>query len=266
MQTIGIIGIGFVGTALKTSFLKKNIHIATYDKYKQNEGAFDKCLTADIIFLCLPTPFCDERKEYNKDAIYEIMRLLDTHNYKGVIAIKSTIEPLICATLSKQYPSCNIVHNPEFLSAKTAYQDFHNQKHIVLGKTPECNEQSYNCIINFYKEYYPQSQISLCTTTESESMKLFVNSFYASKIQLFNEFYSVCQKIDINYDTVKNLMLKNNWINPTHTSVPGTDGQLSYGGACFPKDTESLLEFMKKNSSKYEVLNAVIKERNLMRN
>jgi UDP-glucose 6-dehydrogenase len=61
-------------------------------------------------------------------------------------------------------------------------------------------------------------------------------------------------------------MLGNNWINPQHTSVPGTDNQLSYGGMCFPKDTNALLQFMIKNDSIHSILNATIDERNNTRN
>ena len=60
-------------------------------------------------------------------------------------------------------------------------------------------------------------------------------------------------------------MLNNNWINPMHTKVPGTDGKLSYGGACFPKDTNALLSFMKKNNSNHKVLESCIFERNFLR-
>ena len=61
------------------------------------------------------------------------------------------------------------------------------------------------------------------------------------------------------------MMLKNGWINPMHTNVPGPDGQLSYGGLCFPKDTNALNEFMKRNDIPHRVLDATIGERNEMR-
>ena len=61
-------------------------------------------------------------------------------------------------------------------------------------------------------------------------------------------------------------MLKNNWINPMHTKVPGPDGELSYGGACFPKDTNALLNLMKFNNTSSSVLESTINERNIMRN
>ena len=60
-------------------------------------------------------------------------------------------------------------------------------------------------------------------------------------------------------------MLKNNWINPSHTNVPGTDGNLSYGGYCFPKDTNALLNYMEENKADRLILSSCIKERDLKR-
>ena len=71
--------------------------------------------------------------------------------------------------------------------------------------------------------------------------------------------------MDINFETVKLLMLSNNWINPMHTNVPGPDGLLSYGGSCFPKDNLALIEFMKKLGTPCSVLESAKKERDLIR-
>ena len=54
--------------------------------------------------------------------------------------------------------------------------------------------------------------------------------------------------------------------NKMHTNIPGPDGQISYGGLCFPKDTQALLSYMNTKKSPNKVLNAVISERNEMRN
>jgi UDP-glucose 6-dehydrogenase len=97
-------------------------------------------------------------------------------------------------------------------------------------------------------------------------MKLGVNNFYAVKIQFFNEIYLLSKKLDISFDIVRDTMIKNNWINPMHTIVPGNDGKLSYGGECFPKDTNALNQFMIKNNIPNGVLNSTINERNLFRN
>jgi len=82
---------------------------------------------------------------------------------------------------------------------------------------------------------------------------------------IFNEFYSLCNSIGLDFGRVKELMLKNGWIAPHHISVPGPDGRIAYGGHCFPKDTNALNEMMKKNGSFNAVLEASILERNKMR-
>ena len=43
-----------------------------------------------------------------------------------------------------------------------------------------------------------------------------------------------------------------------HTDVPGSDGLLGYGGACFPKDTKALYNYMKTLHIKSKVLKSVI--------
>lgn len=267
---ISIIGLGFVGNAMYESFNLKNdgsYQIVGYDKYKNGGiGTFELCLSSDIIFLALPTPYNGIKCEYDKSSIYSILDELKNYKYDKCIVIKSTVEPNTTDLLQSLYPLMNFIHNPEFLTARTAFFDFHNQSHIVLGKSNLCNNDMYNTVINIYKSFYSNAEISLCSATESESMKIFCNSFYAVKVQFFNELYLLSQKLNINYNIVVNLMLKNKWINPMHTQVPGPDGKLSYGGMCFPKDTNALLQIMKNHNSSHNILESCIKERDEMRN
>lgn len=266
---ISIIGLGFVGNAMYSSFTLKNNKLYTiygYDKYKDGGiGKIDDCIDSDIIFLALPTEFNSTLLEYDKTAILSVLEYLDKSNFQKCIVIKSTVDPLTTTILQGKYPNMHFIHNPEFLTARTAFEDFHNQTHIVLGKTEQCSNDMLNLLIEFYQKLYPNAFISNCTSTESESMKIFCNSFYAIKIQFFNELYLLSQKFGSNYDNIVQLMLKNNWINPMHTNVPGPDGKLSYGGLCFPKDTTALLHVMKKYGSECKVLEACIDERNCMR-
>ena len=262
---VGIIGLGFVGSAIYSSFEKLNINIYGFDKFKNGGiGTFEDIIKCDILFLCLPTPYDSEIHEYDKSAIYSTCDNLVQVGYNGIIIIKSTIEIGTIEYLESKYP-LNYIHNPEFLTARTANEDFHNQTHIVLGKGSIINEDKYNQVSDFYTNYYPNAKISKCLAKESESMKLFCNCFYSVKIQFFTELYLLCDKLNVDYNNIKNLMLGNNWINPMHTTIPGPDGQLSYGVLCFPKDTNALNELMKKNNSPNEVINAVIQERNTMR-
>jgi nucleotide sugar dehydrogenase len=267
---ISIIGLGFVGSAMQNSFLKKgfqqNINIFVYDKYKNGGiGTFESILNGDIIFLALPTKYDEANKTYDTRSIKETCKILMNHNYRGAVVIKSTVLPKTTNNLREDY-DLNFVHNPEFLTARTATKDFHEQTHIVLGKSIGCADNAYKNVVDFYRYYYPRAEISECNSSESESMKIFVNCFYSVKVQFMNELYSLCKNMDINYNSVRNMMLKNNWISPHHTDVPGPDGKLSYGGLCFPKDTNALNEMMIKYNSFNSVLSATIEERNIMRN
>lgn len=260
---IGIIGLGFVGGAIYKSFKEKGINVVGYDKFK-NVDKLEDCFDTDILFLCLPTLFDKVNKCFDKSIIIEVLNAIN--NYNGLVVIKSTVEPTTTDYLQDQFPNLKLLINPEFLSASTAYEDFHSQSHIVLGKSSKCKDEDLLLLKDFYHQYYPNANISLCSSTEAESMKIFLNSFYSVKIQFFNELFMLCDKTNTNYNNVLDLMLKNNWINPMHTKVPGTDGQLSYGGNCFPKDTNALLCFMKNKECLCGILEASINERNKMRN
>lgn len=262
---IAVIGLGFVGGAIVESLSMKGLKVKGYDKFKDGGiGTFEDVIDSNIIFLCLPTPYVSSIGEYDKSIIYSVCQQLVDVNYNGMVIIKSTVEVGTLEYLLKEY-NLKFIHNPEFLTARTALYDFHNQQHIVLGVSDRVLEKELEILTAFYGTYYGTAPISICTIHESEAMKLFCNSFYACKVQIFNELYLLCESMDISYNNVKELMLKNGWINKMHTQVPGTDGQLSFSGACLPKDLNALNELMKRQGTPNMVVNASITERNTMR-
>ena len=265
-SNIGVIGLGVVGSAILNILKDKDIHIIGYDKYKDGGiGCIDDCISTDILFLCLPTPYCSDRNDYNLDPINDVLFNLSNLNYTGSILIKSTVNPGTCDYFSIKYSNLNIIHNPEFLTARNASKDFENQKQIVLGKTKSCSNVHYERVNEFYKNIWPESIISLCKSGESETMKLGCNTFYAVKIQYLTELYLLCKKCNLDFEVVKKMMLLNEGMGPNYTNVPGHDGTISYSGMCFPKDTNALCSFMKSNDLPCQVLNSTIEERNIMR-
>ena len=262
-MNIGIIGLGFVGSAINNYLSKQNVNIFTYDKYK-NINSFNNILKTYILYICLPTLYCANKKTYDMDEIDKTIELLANNKYKGIVLIKSTILPSYCSMINNLYPKLTIIHNPEFLTARTAVEDFANQRNIILGYTSQ-SKYIISTLEIFFKELFPTAIISSVTSEEAGLCKLACNSFYATKIQYFTEIYLLCEKLNISYDNVKNLMLANNWINPMHTNIPGHDNMISFGGACFPKDISALNQLMNSSDSSNKVVEAVITERNLMR-
>mgnify|MGYP001081794768 CR=1 FL=1 len=263
---IGICGIGVVGSAILNCFEKIGLPIEFYDKYKNNGiGSKEYLLSTDIIFLCLPTIYSENKKEYDKSELYEICTYLSTNKYKGLVVVKSTVEPGTCRNLYKKF-NLSILHNPEFLTARTAEEDFENQSHIVIGGIDK-DDKNIKCLKDFYTKYWKDAKVSIANYEESEIMKICINSFYAIKIQFFNEIYAITETFEgSSYDNVVSMMIKNDWISPNHVTVPGTDGKLSYGGMCFPKDTNALYQLMLKRKTICDVLGSTISERNKMRN
>lgn len=262
--SVGVIGLGFVGGAVCSYLRGRKFQVSGFDLYKQSAPFADAGL-ADIVFLCLPTQFDPATGMYDTEALMSTCRRLAQVGCRGLVVVKSTVTPGTTEGLARMFPTLRLLHNPEFLSAATALKDFAEQKHIVLGSTSHADEASMGAATTFYTYLFPGAHISRCTSLESESMKIFANSFYATKVQFFNEMYAMCQHTGADYDNVVRMVLKNGWVNPMHTRVPGPDGELSYGGACLPKDSSALLCEMERAGLPCAVLRAAVEERTVMR-
>jgi len=191
---ICVFGLGFVGNSMYNSFknkgLEENVNLFGFDKFKNGGiGQISDGLKSDIIFMALPTQYNEITGSYDKSSIFDCCDYLSLNNYNGLIVIKSTVEPETTDNLSLKYENLSFIHNPEFLTARTAYEDFHNQSHIVIGKSIDCADSKVDILVKFYSTYYPNAEISVCSSLESESMKIFCNSFYAVKVQFFTELF-----------------------------------------------------------------------------
>ena len=259
-SSIGIAGIGCVGNAVLKSFKKRNLNVVPYDKYKDGGiGKDTDLLSTDIIYLCLPTLYSEELGEYDKKSINSVCTYLKDNNYNGMVVLKSTVEPETSENMAKTY-GLKFAHNPEFLSARTSEEDFENQDHIVLGRTSTCTDDDFERLRAFFAHYWPEAQMTLTTSTQSELMKICANTFYAAKVQIFNEYYDLCTKLKVPYQELVDMLLKNKWINPMHTNVPGPDGKLGFGGACLPKDSSALFQELKRRGCIHSVIESVVTE------
>jgi len=147
------------------------------------------------------------------------------------VLLKCTVPPNMLET----YPE-NVTYNPEFLRAKTAEEDFKNQKHFIVGGTPE------NCGI--WKNLFSYMNVEFIETdrTTASMVKYFHNSWLATKVAFFHEVMNnVGDKY--NHNDMIDILGKFENIGPSHMSAPNDDGGLGFGGHCFPKDTEAFLDF-----------------------
>jgi UDPglucose 6-dehydrogenase len=246
---IGVIGLGVVGAAVYRA-IGNCFGVVGYDKYKEPYTDLSKVLKADVIFVCAPTPTVDGIQDLS--AIDDVITTLADYNYEGVICVKSTILPKTLDMYSKEYPELKLAHNPEFLTAAKAYEDFMAQEAVIISSN---NPYCLDVLQQVYNEALPRARVYLYNDFMiTELAKYMRNVYLAVKVTFANEVYDLCQKLGITYDSVKEAMLSQGGIEPGHWQVPGPDGKLGYGGACFPKDTQALYDLM----TEYSDINAEI--------
>lgn len=242
-MNIGIVGNGFVGNAIYQNF-KDKVVTKVFDVQSQKcFNTMDEVLGSDIIFVCLPTPMKNDGK-CDLSFVMNFFETVQVKNGAALFVIKSTVPIGTTDKILEKRPDLRIVHNPEFLTAVNAVEDFSNSdRHIIGGKQDWCIT-----LRNFYLDHFPFTPIQIVKSRESETIKYFCNSFLASKVSFFNNLYEMCQKFDMNFDSVKDGVCSDRRIGKSHTKVPGPDGLMGFGGYCFPKDINALINTLKENN------------------
>lgn len=257
MNTVGIIGYGFVGEATVKGFAtNKENKLFWYDKYKQSPNTLEEVVKlSEFIFICLPTPMFRDYSGQDisivEDVIKEIAPKLE--NTEKVLIIKSTVLPTTTQKLADKYQKVNFIMNPEFLTQSKANEDFLKPARTVIGGS---DDGVKNRVMNLYKSILEDQKYFLVGLTEAEMIKYMSNIMLASKVLLANEFYELSEKIGANYKEVYKAVEADPRIG-SHLNVPGPDGDLGFGGACFPKDTLGLLSFAKQKEVDMSALNGI---------
>ena len=258
---IGIIGQGFVGTAVRVG-LQKYFTILTYDKNGECSNTLEEVVTrCKVIFLCLPTPMVKETGKCHigilEKVLSQINDISDEKEYYGneqrSIVIKSTIEPGTTEKFNKKYKNIQIVFNPEFLTEVNSIEDFKNQNRIIIGGP----RPATTIIKSIYSKVFPKVPIIKTGSTTAEMVKYVTNCFLATKVSFANEMYQICEKLDIDYDKVIEYAKYDERLGYSHWNVPGPDGDYGYGGHCFPKDLKALISLAHDLSISPRVLIAV---------
>ena len=159
---------------------------------------------------------------------------------------------------------------PEFLTEKNFIYDFINNKDWMFGLLgkPEDEKMKEKISALFSlahaNDRIKHNNLHFITNKEAEMIKMFKNCYLSTKVSFCNEIYQFCEKKQVNYEVVRALATADERILPSHSKVPGHDGQRGFGGTCFPKDTSSLrYEMQQANMTPY-ILNAIIERNELV--
>ena len=264
---IGIVGQGFVGSAVREGFLN-HVEVLTYDKDPSKNSTCDSLKElvkeSDVLFVCLPTPMrksgeCD--LSIVESVIWEIDDIASELDLDKAVVIKSTIPPGTTEMLNKEMKRIQIVFNPEFLTEANHIEDFKNQTRIIIGGPRPAS----TTVKSIFRKVFPTVPIIKTGSNTAEMVKYFTNCFLATKVTFANEIYKLCQEIDVDYDKVTEYALHDKRIGRSHLSVPGPDGDFGFGGHCFPKDLSAMIYLCEKMSVDSTLMTAVNKKNNKLR-
>jgi len=250
---IGVVGRGFVGTAVYEGF-KKHYPVETYDKYRESscQSLEELCSKTNFIFICVPTPMkrdgsCDLR------IVDNVISEIESFGNEKILILKSTVPPGTTAALNNYYKNVKIVFNPEFLTEANHLEDFKNQNRIIIG-----GPRPYSTKVKtLFKKAFSTIPIIKTHSTIAETVKYFLNCFLATKVSFANEMKNYCDSIEVDYDKVVEYALYDERIGKTHLHAPGPDGKLGFGGSCFPKDVNALIYEMEKQDLNPTILKAI---------
>ena len=276
-MNIGIVGLGYVGTAIKSGF-EKHYELETYDKYDESKSTCDladlvaKC---KVIFVCVPTPMNIDGSCHT-DIVESVVKDIDKWCYaywgnydldkntidnKPIVVIKSTVPPGTTDRLHRKYKSVDVIFNPEFLTEANFLEDFKNQSRIILGGI----RRGTTKLRQVYSKVFPHATIVKTNAKYAETVKYFINCFLGTKVSFANEMKVLCDEIDIDYDKVVEYATYDERLGKSHWAVPGPDGELGFGGHCLPKDISALISVAYLLKLEPTILNAVNKLNLLVR-
>lgn len=254
---IGIIGNGFVGSAIVNAFaLKSNIKIYDIDKNKCTHSLQDVVNDSDFVFLCLPTPMESPQGgpinlSIYRDTLKSISICLK--NKGQIFIIKSTVVPGTTKSFCEDYPDLNFCFNPEFLTERTSNLDFINSNRIILGGSDIINSK----VEAMYRIRFPWKKIIKTNYQTAELIKYMCNCFFSTKVSFMNEMKQVANIIGANWDDAVHGFISDGRIGNSHIDVPGHDNHLGFGGKCFPKDLNSMIHYSETIGVDPKVMKAV---------
>ena len=144
----------------------------------------------------------------------------------------------------------DVVSNPEFLKEGAAIDDFMRPDRVVIGSD---SERATEVMRELYAPYTRNHERTVIMgVRDAEMTKYAANAMLATKISFMNEIAGLCEKLDVDVESVRRGIGSDSRIG-YHFIYPGC----GYGGSCFPKDVKALIHMSESVALEPALLNAV---------
>lgn len=208
---------------------------------------------SEIIIIAVGTPSLPSGQanlSFIEQAAQEIGQAMN--GYK-IIVTKSTVPVGTNERIRDIVAKCtsvpfDIASVPEFLREGTAVQDTMNPDRIVIGTdSPNAAQQ----LTTLHQSL--TSNIIVTDIRSAEMIKYASNAFLATKISFINEIANICEKVGADVTKVAYGMGFDQRIGASFLKAG-----IGYGGSCFPKDTQALIQIAGQMDYDFKLLKSVV--------
>jgi len=281
---IGFIGLGKLGMPCAEAMAKKGFYVAGYDIVHKTSDHIEirdsiKSVAedSDIVFVATPTPHEDGYdgkaptshlpvKDFNYTAVKQVLSACDKHmKPEQTLVLISTVLP---GTTRREFAplvtNTSLMYNPYLIAMGTVADDMVNPEMIMIGsktgmKDSDCKNRA-ELLESFYNQVCENMpRIEIGTWEETESMKIFYNTFISTKVALVNMIQDVAHKVgNMNVDVVTQALAKSTMriISPRYMKAGMGDG-----GACHPRDNIALRWLAKDLDLGYDMFESIMTAR-----
>ncbi len=228
---VGILGLGYVGLPLATTFAKAGFKTIGFDPQRHtvdllqggdshigdvpaatvkelvNNGSFSATddfadlINCDVAIICVPTPLTNTRDPELK-YIVSACEAISPHIHQGMLVVlesttfpgttNDVVRPILEQSGLKAGEDFFLAYSPERIDPGNEKFPVHKVPKVVGGHTPNC--QTVACAI--YNNIV-ESTVPVSSTQAAELTKLLENIFRSVNIALVNEMAMLCDRMEI---------------------------------------------------------------------
>jgi len=215
---------------------------------------------SDICFIAVGTPTNEDGSadlKYVLTVAKDIGRFM---NHDMIIVNKSTVpvgtgdevHKTISQELKKRKENFNfsVVSCPEFLKEGTAIDDCMKPDRVVIGSD---NDKAVRVMKELYAPFFLNKDgILVMDRRSAEMTKYAANAMLASRVSFMNEIANICERTGANVDKVRIGVGSD-----TRIGYSFLYSGCGYGGSCFPKDVQALINTSKEYGYTPKILESV---------
>ena len=281
-EKIGFIGLGKLGMPCAEAISKKGFDVAGYDIAQRTSDLIeiknsikDVCKDRAIVFIATPTPHEEgydgrepsshkEVKDFDYTSVKKVLQECNNHmtGTQSLVLISTVLPGTIRRELAPLVTNVKLLYNPYLIAMGTVAEDMLNPEMIMIGTkkgvyATAIKAQQLESFYNTICENNPR--IEFGTWEETESMKIFYNTFISNKIALVNMIQDVAQKLGhVNVDKVTTALSKSTKriVSPAYMKAGMGDA-----GVCHPRDNIALRWLSKDLGLGYDMFESIMTAR-----